>query len=94
MKDLKSLFSKDFVEQRYHYHSIGGIILGILGFLITFEAGSDFGRMLLTNVLVFIGAVGWELARGLLYNYQMDWADVRFSCYGGLIGSIIACLIL
>lgn len=91
--DLKALFSKKFIEQRYHYHLIGGILLGVLFYYITVEAHYTYARLLLANLIVFLGAVGWELVRGLLYKYQMDWGDVRFSTYGSIIGSLIALFI-
>ena len=92
-QDLEALFSSKFIEQRYHMHLIGGIILGVLFYYLTVEAYYTWQRLILTNLIVFMGAVGWELVRGLLYKYQMDWGDVRFSTYGSIIGSIVAVFI-
>ena len=92
-EDYQSLFSKKFIEQRYNYHLIGGILLGVLFYYLTVEAYYTWQRLILTNLIVFMGAVGWELVRGLLYKYEMDWADVRFGVYGSLIGSVIGIFI-
>lgn len=92
-QDYQSLFSKKFIEQRYHYHLIGGILLGVLFYYLTVEAYYAWQRLILTNLIVFMGAVGWELVRGLLYKYQMDWGDVRFSTYGAIIGSFAVAFI-
>lgn len=92
-EDYKSLFTKKFVEQRYHLHISVGALLGIIFWFLTIEAYYTWQRLILTNLIVFIGAVGWEIVRGLLYKYQMDWADVRFGVYGSLIGSITAVII-
>ena len=87
--DYASLFSKKFVEQRYHYHLLGGALLGVLFYFLTVEAYYTWQRLILTNLIVFMGAVGWEFVRGLLYKYAVDWADVRFGVYGSLIGSFL-----
>ena len=92
-KDYASLFSSKFIEQRYHLHISVGCLLGILFWFLTIEAYYTWQRLILTNLIVFMGAVGWELVRGLLYKYQMDWGDVRFSTYGAITGSIIAVFI-
>lgn len=92
-QDYDAIFTSKFIEQRYHYHLIGGILLGVLFYYLTVEAYYTWQRLILTNLIVFMGAVGWELVRGLLYKYQMDWGDVRFSTYGAITGSIIAVFI-
>lgn len=92
-EDFQALFSKKFIEQRFHMHLIGGIILGVLFYYLTVEAYYTWQRLILTNLIVFMGAVGWELVRGLLYKYKMDWADVRFGVYGSLIGSFLIAFI-
>lgn len=92
-EDFQALFTSKFIEQRFHMHLIGGIILGVLFYYLTVEAYYTWQRLILTNLIVFIGAVGWELVRGLLYKYEMDWADVRFGVYGSLIGSFIIAFI-
>ena len=93
-QDYDAIFTSKFVEQRYHYHLIGGILLGVLFYYLTVEAYYTYARLLLTNLIVFMGAVGWELVRGLLYGYEMDWADVRFGVYGSIIGSFGIVLLL
>lgn len=90
IQDFKDMFTHKFIEQRFHYHLVVGIILGVVFWFLTIEAYYTWQRLILTNLIVFMGAVGWELVRGLLYKYKMDWADVRFGVYGSLIGSIIA----
>lgn len=93
MQDFKDIFTEKFVQQRFHYHLIGGIILGVIFWFLTIEAYYTWQRLILTNLIVFMGAVGWELVRGLLYKYKMDWADVRFGVYGSLIGSFLIAFI-
>ena len=93
-QDYASLFSSKFIEQRYHLHISVGCLLGILFWFLTIEAYYTWQRLILTNLIVFMGAVGWEFVRGLLYGYPVDWADVRFGVYGSLIGSIAMALII
>jgi len=87
--DFSALFSKKFIEQRYHLHLSVGAAIGAVLWFITVEAYQPAARILLSTLLTGFAAVGWEFYREMVYKYKTDWADVRFSTYGGFLGCLL-----
>lgn len=93
INDFKELTYKKFIEQRYHLHLSVGAVSSFIMFFVAFEAHSKIGQSLISLVVLFIAATAWEFYREWKYLYPLDWADVRWSVYGAIIGVIIGSLI-
>jgi len=97
--DTKNFFSKDFITRGYYLHFGCSVVLTFLSMWFLFEYAhlADTG----TSFQLFIGAFGayganyikeWIWAK--FYGSEWDETDLNFGSYGGIIGALLAIIIL
>jgi len=97
--DIKKIFTPDFVKQNYHKHFGYSIVLTFFSIWLLFL----YAHLGDTGVFfqLFIGGFGaygvnWirEWYYGYRYNAPWDDTDPNMGSYGGIIGALLAILIL
>lgn len=82
-----------FITSRYYLHLIVGLAIGY-----NLTSLSDFNEYAWYNEIVGVVAITfiafwygffWERLRSQLFGIKLDWNDVSWSAFGGLIGSIL-----
>ena len=86
-----------FITSRYYLHLIVGLAIGYnLTSLTDFHnypiGGKIAGIASITFIAFWVGFF-WERIISQFFGVRLDWNDIRWSTYGGLIGSIL-CFIL
>lgn len=79
----------NWLKQRNNWHIIGGAVLEVTAYLLTFQAYQMIGRFLISTILVSFACVIWEMVREDKYGHRFDWADVRKGFYSALIAGAI-----
>ena len=79
----------NWLKQRDNWHIIGGVVLEIIAYILTFEAYQMVGRFLFSTLLVSAGCVIWEMVREDRRGYAFDWADIHRGVYAALATGVL-----
>lgn len=84
---------KEWLKNRDNWHIIGGVLLEIAFYFITFEAYQMIGRFLISTIIVAIGCIVWEMVREDKYGYPFDWKDVKRGVVPAVITGVLCVLV-
>jgi hypothetical protein len=97
--DIKKIFTPNFIKQNYHKHLGYSLVLTFFSIwlLFTYAHLGETGNFL----PIFLGGFGAYAINGLREGYYQhkyqapfDQTDVNMGSYGGILGAILALLLL
>ena len=99
LTDTHYLFTSKFITNRYYLHLLCSFVLSFFSiwFLIEYTSLAQ-TPVWFQLFLGGFGAFGVNFLREMvyeeLYGAPFDWTDVNFGSYGGVLGALLATLIL
>lgn len=80
-------------KERNNLHYVIGAKIGVLSYLLAFEAYQMIGRFLIAVVLTMIASMIWEGFWLVVKKIKPDVKDIGRSVIGGAIGGAIAMIV-
>lgn len=85
---------KNFFNQNYHLHTLGGIITitPFIWLLIRFDSSFDIGKIgqgIIAGLFGYLVGFIWEWYNGKFHEAPFDKYDILFTVLGAIIGTLL-----